>query len=227
MEGAAIAAFAIFFVILAARVARATQSWTDFALLALAVPAGLLLADFVSGCAHWFCDRFFEEDTPVLGPLLIAPFREHHRDPLAMTRHGFLELNGNSALALAPLLAGTWIAGPATPVEGSLFACAVLLSASLALLATNQIHRWAHDAQAPRAVLWLQRRGWILPPQHHQRHHQPPHQRSYCITGGWLNSPLERIGWFARCERLLRRAGVPRASELHDDARVPAQGETA
>lgn len=227
MEGGAIAAFALLFAVLAARVARSAQSWTDFALLALAVPAGLLLADFLSGCAHWFCDRFFEDDTPVLGPLLIAPFREHHRDPLAMTRHGFLELNGNSALALTPLLAMAWTLSPAKSSAASLFAYALLLSSSLALLATNQIHRWAHDAHAPRAVRWLQRRGWILPPQHHERHHQPPHQRAYCITGGWLNAPLERIGWFARCESLLRRAGVPCASELHDDAHASAQGKTA
>lgn len=220
MEGAAIAAFALLFAVLAARVARAAESWTDFALLAIAVPAGLLLADFLSGCAHWFCDRFFQDDTPVLGPLLIAPFREHHRDPLAMTRHGFLELNGNSALALTPLLAWVWIAAPATLAAKSLFAHALLLSSTLALLATNQIHRWAHDAQAPPTVRWLQRRGWILSPQHHQRHHQPPHQRSYCITGGWLNAPLERMGWFARSECLLRRAGVPCASELDDDAHI-------
>ncbi|MGH9860131.1 MAG: fatty acid desaturase CarF family protein, partial [Candidatus Acidiferrales bacterium] len=188
MEGTAIAAFAFFFAALVARLARETEGIGHFLLIALAAPLGLLLADFLSGCAHWFCDRFFEEDTPVLGPLLIAPFREHHRDPLAMTHHGFLELNGNNALALTPLLAWVWIAAPATLGAVSLFAHALLLSTSLALLATNQIHRWAHDANGPRAVRWLQRRGWILSPQHHQRHHQPPHQRSYCITGGWLNA---------------------------------------
>ncbi|MGH9790207.1 MAG: fatty acid desaturase CarF family protein [Candidatus Acidiferrales bacterium] len=227
MEGVSIAAFVLLFAVLATRVARAAESWTDFALLSLAVPAGLLLADFLSGCAHWFCDRFFEEKTPVLGPLLIAPFREHHRDPLAMTRHGFLELNGNSALALTPLLAWVWIAAPATLGAMSLFAHALLLSASLALLATNQIHRWAHDAQAPPAVRWLQRHGGILSPEHHQRHHQPPHQLSYCITGGWLNATLDHIEWFARCERMLRCAGAPAAGLPQPPAHHSTRKENA
>ena len=38
-------------------------------------------------------------------PLVIMPFREYHRDPPAMTRHGFLELSVDRCLAAAPPLA--------------------------------------------------------------------------------------------------------------------------
>ena len=70
-------------------------------------------ADWASGLAHWSCDTFFEEDTPLVGPAVIQPFREHHRDPLAMTRHGFLELNGSNCLRMVvPLAVAVWLCPP-------------------------------------------------------------------------------------------------------------------
>lgn len=58
---------------------------------------GGLAADLVSGVVHWFCDNFFREDSLLVGRMLIRPFREHHRNPLGMTSHCFLELMGNIA----------------------------------------------------------------------------------------------------------------------------------
>src|SRR6478672_3287095 len=43
-----------------------------------AILLGIVLSDFISGFLHWFFDTFFEENTPFVGPHLIAPFREHH-----------------------------------------------------------------------------------------------------------------------------------------------------
>jgi ubiquitin-conjugating enzyme E2 variant len=206
VEGAAVALFALLAASLLGSVLRsaAGSAWGWTALL-LAAPLGYLLADFLSGCAHWLCDTFFEEQTPVLGALLIAPFREHHHDPLSITRHGFLELNGNSALALLPLLGWLWWGGEALGAGfGGALARATLVFAALALVATNQLHRWAHQPQPPRAVRWLQQRGVILRPEQHARHHQPPHAGAYCITAGWLNPPLDRLQFFPRCERVLR-----------------------
>src|SRR5258707_1191647 len=81
-------------------------AWPEGGLTVLfAALVGCIATDFAAGLAHWFCDTFFEEDTPVIGPYLIGPFREHHRDPLAMTAHGFLEVNGNSCLILIPFVA--------------------------------------------------------------------------------------------------------------------------
>lgn len=205
LEGAAVAVFVVLVASLLMGLLRGATTRAEAGALLLALPLGYLLADFLSGCAHWFCDTFFDEKTPVIGALLIAPFREHHHDPQAITRHGFLELNGNSALALVPLLAWMWWRGDGAGAGfAATLAQATVVFAALALLATNQLHRWAHEPSPPAAVRWLQRRGLILRPEHHARHHAPPHEGAYCITAGWLNAPLDRVQFFARCERMLR-----------------------
>jgi Lipid desaturase domain len=136
---------------------------------ALVAAAGALIgyvaADVASGLVHWFCDRFLDEDTPLVGLLVIVPFREHHRDPRAMTRHGFLELSGNSCLAVAPLLALAW----AAPL--SLGADAAIAVFALAVLVTNLAHGWAHADHAPTLVRRLQGWGVLLRPADHQAHH--------------------------------------------------------
>ncbi|RPH48210.1 MAG: hypothetical protein EHM91_04630, partial [Planctomycetota bacterium] len=94
LEAVALGLFFALLGILAVRLARGTDEWSDLPLLLLAVAGGYALADVASGLTHWFCDSFFREDTPCIGRVLIHPFREHHRNPTAMTRHGFLELTG-------------------------------------------------------------------------------------------------------------------------------------
>lgn len=86
------------FVTISAKAAR----W----ILPLAVGSGVLTADFGSGVVHWIGDRFFREDSPVIGPMLIHPFREHHRDPRGITLHGLLELHGNTGLLVVAVVGG-------------------------------------------------------------------------------------------------------------------------
>lgn len=157
-------------------------------ILVLAGLLGYVAADLASGTVHWFCDTYFAEDTPVIGPLLIAPFREHHVDALAITRHDVWERNGNSCLPLIPILAALVFTGGL----GRFWDAAVLVFAA-ALMGTNQIHCWAHARHAPGLVRWLQQRRLILDPESHRRHHRPPNASAYCITTGWLNPLLDRI----------------------------------
>lgn len=164
---------------------------------------GYLAADVVSGLVHWFCDRFFEADTPVIGSLLIAPFRDHHRDPTAMVGHGALELSGNSCLGVVPLLAlaSSW----RLPVAVD----AALLAFALAALLTNFAHRWAHAPRVPRLVARLQAWGVLLPAAAHAAHHAPGHRGAYCVTSGWANRWLDGWDVFARLERGLVALRLP------------------
>jgi ubiquitin-conjugating enzyme E2 variant len=52
-------------------------------------------------------------------------------------------------------------------------------------------------------VRLLQRSRLILPIGHHAVHHVAPHLVHYCITTGWMNGPLDRLGFFRACERLV------------------------
>jgi ubiquitin-conjugating enzyme E2 variant len=200
----------LFLVLIAAglfRLAASLQNPGNLLWCALALPAGWLAADFVSGLVHWFADTFFEEHTPWLGPLLIQPFREHHRDPQAMTRHSFLELTGNSCLVLLPVV------GAALAMPLSVFAQAFAATFALGLFATNLFHKWAHDSAPPVFVQWLQDRWLILPPAHHHRHHSAADGACYCVTTGWANGLAETSGMLSVLRRLLTWLRIPAARE--------------
>ena len=205
-ETAAVAVVAGALVVLAARVSRAIHTPGDVAVVMAMLAAGYFLADAMTGTVHWFCDTFFEETTPVIGRALIAPFREHHRDPLGMTRHGFLELTGNSCLALAPLLTLFLFLAPA---QSRLALEAFVFALAGAAGATNVFHRWAHDPLPPAGVRWLHRLGIVLTPSRHARHHTPPFAAAYCVTSGWMNGVCDRLRIFARAEVVLARLGLP------------------
>jgi ubiquitin-conjugating enzyme E2 variant len=214
LEGLAVATVATLLVVLGMRLVRGLDSAVVAGIALFAGAAGYLFADLATGTVHWFCDTFFEETTPLIGPLVIVPFREHHRDPLAMTGHGFLELAGNSCLALAPVLGLTLWLGPAdppSPLGAALYPFVFVLAISAA--ATNVFHRWAHDPSPPRIAQALQRAGLILRPERHAAHHAPPHDAAYCVTSGWMNALLDRVRFFARAERALVAIGLRRASE--------------
>jgi ubiquitin-conjugating enzyme E2 variant len=212
LEALAIACFSLLWLGLAWRAAAAV-AWSAALpwLLAVACLAGVLAADLASGVVHFSCDRFFCERTPLIGALFIAPFREHHRDPLAIARHGFCELNGNNAIALLPWLGLAHVGfDPAAASLDSAFGRACLLALTAAVAATNQVHSWAHRSDPPRLVHRLQRAGVILSSAAHDLHHRGEHARAYCITTGWLNRVLDRHAVFARLEAALRGCGAPR-----------------
>jgi ubiquitin-conjugating enzyme E2 variant len=145
---------------------------------------------------------------------VIRPFREHHVDPSAITTHGFVELSGNNALALTPILA---LSGELAPFFGETLlpsaAFSWLMSASVGLFSTNQIHRWAHMPHPPRIARWLRRAGLAITAEAHARHHTAAHDGSFCITTGWCNGPLDRVRAWARVETWLRGGSAQRAEE--------------
>src|SRR5262249_31404841 len=69
--------------------------------------------------------------------------------------------------------------------------------------ATNQFHKWAHDDQPPALALWLQDKHLILPRDHHQVHHTFPYETHYCITTGWMNGVMSKLGAWAFFERVI------------------------
>ena len=181
-----------------------------------AVLSGYVLADFVSGIVHWLGDTWGSIRTPLFGKAFIRPFREHHIDQTAITRHDFIETNGSNCLATLFILIPANLLMPETWNSISLFLYTVFASTSLGIFATNQFHKWAHWSKAPRLIRWLQANKIILSPVHHAIHHHAPYDRHYCITVGWLNPLLARIGFFRGLERVITKAtgALPRQEDL-------------
>lgn len=209
VDRASVAAFVVAWSCVAVRIVGALEPAALVALCVVALPVAVGLADLASGLVHWFADRYLDPATPVLGPMLIEPFREHHRDPTAMTRHDFFEVSGNNGLATLPLAALLLAAG----LDGGdplwwKAAGVVALAFSLAIFATNQLHAWAHAGRPPGWVRRLQRRRLVLSPEAHARHHAHGHDRAYCVTTGWLNPLLDRTRAFPRLEAGLARLGL-------------------
>ena len=171
----------------------------------LALPLGVAAIDLLTGIVHWACDRFGNATTPVLGPLLIRAFREHHVDPSAMVAHDWIETNGEPCVLAALALA--ILAFIAPNVHSGIGASVVTLVWTMATVGAwaNQVHKWAHMSPVPRRARFLQRVGLALRPDEHACHHQAPHDTGYCISTGWLNPLLDRCGLWSWLERSLRR----------------------
>jgi plasmanylethanolamine desaturase len=176
-------------------------------LAALAIPLALVLGDFVGGVVHWAADTYFSEDTPVVGPALIKPFRQHHIFPRDICAHTLVSIVGNVCILAVPVLTLClyllWLN------DHGLLAFAILCTTLMvaATVATNVFHKWAHQEKPYTVVRWLQRIRLILEPRHHQIHHTEPFEMHYCITNGWLNPLLNKIGFFRKLEAILRFLG--------------------
>ena len=197
--------------------------------------AGAVAADAASGLVHWACDTWGDERTPIVGERLIRGFREHHRDPRAMLAHHWVEVNRESAVAAGAVLLLLWL----PPVQHALAGQPALHAFALTFIAygaaANQLHYWAHLDAPPGAVRWLQRRGAILSPARHARHHRAPWTRAYCISTGWLNPLLDAAGAWRALERAVTRitgaspravsrtAGPRRAGRMGGAARSPEE----
>ena len=176
---------------------------------------GALAADLFTGLVHWGCDTWGSARTPLIGPTLIHSFREHHVHPEAMREHDWVFVNREPAIAATVALAALLTPAGAGAIAGHPllqgFLCAFIgLGAG-----ANQLHAWAHAERAPGVVRWLQRRRLVLSPNAHARHHHAPNLDAYCISSGWLNPPLDAIGFWRGLERAIQAVtGVaPRSGE--------------
>ena len=220
VEVLAILAFGLAMVLLIRKLA---PFWDESAWLIVGAGAlGFIFADLASGIVHWAADTWGSPDIPVLGKALLRPFREHHVAPKAMTKHDYIETNGANCLVALPIAYGTL----AIPVEpDSTFALGLSVSMGSMIfwvMMTNQIHKWSHldQHELPALVRFAQRFHLILPPTHHVRHHTAPFDTYYCITTGWLNRPLHRMGFFRALERIIISVtgALPRRDDIGVDA---------
>ena len=158
--------------------------------------AGWLIADFLSGVAHWLEDRVLTETTPFLGRLVVIANRRHHLDPVAFLA-GSVWVRHGTTWATAGTVSVIWLAllGPSW----------IWASATAGGMLTAAVHYRTHAA--PPAGSWcraLQDIGIIQSVRQHAQHHRPPSDGRYCALTDWLNPLLDRVHLWARLERLFR-----------------------
>jgi hypothetical protein len=184
------------------------QHW----LFVLAVPIGVLGGDLVSGVVHWAADTYCAEDTPVVGPSLVKPFRMHHIYPRDICTHNFVATVGNVCILAFPVLLLCLYLAWLMPESGWLaFIVLSVALMSVFTVATNQFHKWAHQESPSSFARLLQRTRLVLEPSHHKLHHTEPFEMHYCITNGWLNPLLNKVKFFRRLEAALGLVGIKTA----------------
>lgn len=164
-----------------------------------------LAADLFSGFVHFLLDNFGSAETPLFGPYFIKPFRDHHVDPLGITRNDFVDTNGNNCIASLPFMLAVWLAVPVAETAWGYLFGAFFLFVCLGVFLTNQFHKWAHMESPPAWAARLQSAGMILSREHHDVHHESPYDTYYCITVGVWDPLFDRLNLFERMERLMRR----------------------
>lgn len=181
---------------------------------------GIVTADFFSGLVHWAADTWGTVEIPIVGKAFIRPFREHHIDPTAITRHDFVETNGDNFAVTVPFLANMayrFLTLSPEEIQAEYnWQCFVFLLAVFVSV-TNQCHKWSHTYFGlPWYITGLQDLHIILPRKHHRIHHVAPHETYYCITTGWLNYPLEAIRFWPRLEAAIEAftGSKPRSDDL-------------
>jgi hypothetical protein len=162
-----------------------------------------LAADFVSGLVHFLGDTFGDEKTWLLGEAFIKPFREHHIDPRGITRHDFIETNGNNCIVSIPGAFCFYYFIPARHELWALWLLGFCMLLVVGVFMTNQFHKWAHLEKPPAWIQRLQAWRLILGTDHHDVHHTPPFDRYYCITTGWLNPVLDKLHFFPALQWVL------------------------
>lgn len=199
--------------------------FNNWALNAVSLLTGILVADFLSGVVHWYFDTYGTVNTPVIG-VLIRSFREHHINPKAMCDHDFIEVSADNCIIPIPFLitCAIWQVQLSWTIEMFLM-CSTLWTVVFVLF-TNQVHKWAHmsDKFRPHIVRVLQKSGFILRSKHHWEHHLNPYDHNYCIFNGWCNPFLEKIDFWKKVENLIQKhtGHIARNDDLEWTKKTPS-----
>jgi len=172
--------------------------------VSLALLAGYCFADFGTGVYHWSVDNYGSRSTPVFGYQIDA-FQGHHKSPWTITERDTFNNLHRACVPVLPVLVFMFAAGSVIPPSARAFLTLFLG----AVVACQEIHKWAHMVAPPKLAVAFQNAGLLLSRREHGQHHNSPFEGNYCIVSGWCNSFLDRFEFFRRLEVFFfRRVGT-------------------
>lgn len=127
--------------------------------------------DLLGGIYHYATDKGYNLKSQVV------LFQEHHESN-SMEGPGFYITIGPAILVF---LVGWFL--------GSVF----LLAFGVFTLIAQVPHYYAHVANPPRLVRWLQATGIMISPEHHAKHHNGTFDKNFCVFTGWNDCWLNAI----------------------------------
>jgi len=156
------------------------------------------LADFLAGVVHWLEDAYFNEETPVIGPLVIRPNIVHHHLPRYMTKLNWWESSRELVVLGSVVVGGAWMLHALT--------WQVWFFVALSVNA-NQVHKWSHQSRAENGTIVSRLQDWkvLQTVQHHGLHHKDPKNTYYCPITNFVNPALERIRFWNHLESIIER----------------------
>ena len=166
----------------------------------VSVFACLLAVDFLSGLLHWAEDTWTAPGrSTLLDRWIVRDNIEHHRRPGTIRAGDYW---GTNRVCIVLALGVGCILALCGVHAWQAYLIVALASQS------NQIHLWAHSANPPRPVRWLQRIGLLQSAAHHAEHHKRPYASRFCTVTNYLNPLLDAIDFWRGVERVVQAFGV-------------------
>jgi hypothetical protein len=179
-----------------------------------------LLADFISGLAHWAQDRILKPSGSRFWNSVIADNVLHHKNPAAMLKFSILENIRISVCAMWPMSLLLFLVGCHTVIWLAFFFVSF----------GNGIHWFSHQRKVNFFIKTLQKSGLFASFDHHKSHHASAGRLvsrgqatiRYCVMTNWVNPILDGINFFRLLEAALGRVEqVPSASALPREMTLP------
>ena len=178
---------------------------------ALGVVESVLLADFLSGLAHWIEDSYFSPQTALIGPTIRKNVLHHRHPQLFVSNPWYVTIRSSVFWAVSTAVVLSFLG-----VFGRVWAEAL----GIAVFA-NQVHKWSHanGVAVPRVILLLQAGRVLQTPAHHNRLHAGERDTHYCVVTNILNPVLDGTGFWRALEAGVRRlTGHRRRPEMSYEA---------
>jgi hypothetical protein len=169
--------------------------------ISITILCAWLLADFLSGVAHWAQDRVLAESKSKFWNQVIADNVLHHTNPAAMLEFSILENIRISVTATWPLALGLYLIGAPTVIWLAIFFVSF----------GNGVHWFSHQRKVNWFIKGLQKIGIFASFDHHKSHHAIKGRlidrgsavEKYCVMTDWVNPILDAIRFFRILEALL------------------------